>query len=256
LKNVLAAVLCAFFVPLSQPVSAAPLEGSVQQDDTQQSSAPKTPIVMPTPVLHSQAAKTGSGKPLEGKANDSGLKGEASEDDEPDLQAMNARPGSGKAPLKASAQMSGEDQLQEEGPEAADRELAVEWDRWRNRFLSAVQGGLQEDLNNPDDENLRFDPVSKRILLKFPLGTTCWFSAKVSNDRHIVSYRLMHSSGFPGYDKAVERAIRNLDGSSLLRFPKGSHRQVVTQAGGIKTAESSEKQYFHFGDTERYRVPN
>jgi len=92
-------------------------------------------------------------------------------------------------------------------------------------------------------------------VMRFPLGTTAWFSCQVTNDKHIVNLKLMHSSGFPNFDEAVLKAVKELEGSAILRYPSRSHRQIVSQVAGIKTSESSQPQYFHFGDVEKYRTP-
>ena len=122
-------------------------------------------------------------------------------------------------------------------------------------ILFAVQGGVQEALNNPDDVDLRFDPSKGMVVVRFPLGTVAWFHCKISADRHVMSAKIKQTSGFPNFDNAVISSIRNLEGSTVLRFPKRSQRQFVTQTAGIKTADSPERQYFKFGDVERYRTP-
>jgi len=53
----------------------------------------------------------------------------------------------------------------------------------------------------------------------------------------------------------VLEAVQALDGTSILRFPTGSKRTVVSHGGGIKTADQFQQQYFKFGDVEHVRVP-
>jgi hypothetical protein len=141
-------------------------------------------------------------------------------------------------------------------PDAGDQELQVEWDRWRNRFLRAVQLSVQEKVNNPDQyERPRINPMTGMIMPRFPLGTVAWFSCQITNDGRIANLDIFESSGFKKYDQAVLSAISDLEGTSILRFPRGSKRRTVTQEAGIKTATSADYRYHHFGDIERYRMP-
>jgi hypothetical protein len=232
---------------------AAPLQGGVEETGILPSEATKNEEIMdmPTPVLPSVPKK-----PLEGTIKQDALHGEADEDD-PNLQNQNAEADSdGRAPLRGQAQTD-QQPLDSDDPDMDDQELQVAWDRWRNNLLYAIQSGVQEALNNPEDAMLRWDPVRKRVLMRFPLGTTSWFYCKVNSNRHIESLKIMEPSGFDGYDKAVLKAVRDLEGSSLLKFPKRSRRLFVTQSAGIKTSDQGGgRQDFRFGDVERYRTGN
>jgi len=202
--------------------------------------------------LNALKGRTGaSDDTLKGGANDNALQGGAQDDGGGDLTPM--QPRSGKPLLQGSAMQS--DYGPAGDPDMDDQELQVEWAKWRNKFLWAVQSGVQEALNNPDDVDLRFDPRRGMVVVRFPLGTTAWFHCKISADRHIVSAKIKQTSGFPNFDQAVLNSINHLEGSSYLRFPRRSQRQFVTQTAGIKTSDSPERQYFKFGDVERYRVP-
>lgn len=248
--------LIALFLALSVSVPCAfanePLKGGVEETGILPSEATKNEeiIDMPTPVLPPVQKK-----PLEGTIKHDTLSGEANEDD-PNLQEGQALPDSDdRAPLKGQAETAGNQQLDSDDPDMDDQELQVAWDRWRNNLLYAVQTGVQEALNNPEDEMLRWDPVRKKVLMRFPLKTTSWFYCKVNNNRHIESLKIMEGSGFDGYDKAVLKAVRDLEGSSILKFPKRSRRLFVTQSAGIQTSDSGGgRRDFKFGDVERYRV--
>src|SRR5207253_4696071 len=109
-------------------------------------------------------------------------------------------------------------------------------------------------INEPNDENMRWDPRRRMMVPKFPLGTIAWFYCEVTPDKRIKKARITQPSGFPGYDQAVLDAIWNLDGSSILRYPRGSKRTIVVQDGGIKTATYSASPDFKFGDVERQRT--
>lgn len=209
--------------------------------------------------------KSGKTAPLQGgvkhEESSGALSGNA-EDDDADLQAgqgqfgkgqpLNGQADDGGGPLQGNAQDDGAN-LTTDDPDLDDQELQVEWDRWRNNFLFAVQSGVQERLNNPEDMNLRFDRRTGMMLPKFPLGTMAWFDCIITKDRQIKDLKIVNSSGFKGYDKAVLDSILDLDGTRLLRFPKKSKRNFVRQDAGIKTAAQGGRQFFNFGDVERYR---
>lgn len=259
-QKLIAAVLALF---LSVPCALAnePLKGGVEETGILPSEATQEGEIMdmPTPVLPEvPKGKAGVGQfdnaSLKGGVDDNSLQGHADQDD-PNLTEGNAQFDKAglRGPLKGRAEL-GDQGLSGDDPDMDDQELQVAWDRWRNNFLYAVQTGVQESLNNPEDVNLRWDPVKQAVVMRFPLGTVAWFACKINNSRHIESVKIMHSSGFPGYDNAVLQAVKNLEGDSLLRFPKRSRRSFVTQSAGIKTSDSGGRQFFKFGDVERYRT--
>lgn len=191
--------------------------------------------------------KTGG---LEGKAIDDELRGMVKDGQLQGLapQLDNQKPLTGRAELKGGKAGKGLD------PDEDDSELLVEWDRWHNRFLRAVQLGTQENVNNPDPDDYerpRVDPRTGMITTRYPLGTGAAFSCIVTDDGQIKNLELFETSGFPKYDRAVLKAVQQLAGTHILKFPKGSHRKTVLQPGRIKTASQSEFKYHHFGDVER-----
>lgn len=198
-----------------------------------------------------------------GKLDESGLSGKAIDDElrglveDGGLTPMTGLYDKERPVLKGSAELKG-GKLSSQDPDADDRELMVEWDRWRNRFLRAVQLGTQEVVNNPDPEDYeppKFDYRTGRIAPKFPMGTVAYFSCQVTAAGEIRNLNIFRSSGFPSYDKAVIKAVRQLEGTRVLTFPRGSHRLVVKQDAGIRTASSSDFKYYHFGDVEKIRNP-
>jgi len=203
--------------------------------------------------LQGLKGREGATEPLKGNTDQNSLQGSAQDEGDASLTPMKPTMQGGKPLLQGSAMQS--DFGPSGDPDMDDQELQVEWDKWRNKFLWAVQSGVQEALNNPDDVDLRFDPRRGMVVVRFPLGTVAWFHCKISADRHIVSAKIKQTSGFPNFDQAVINSIMALEGSSYLRFPRRSQRQFVTQTAGIKTSDSPERQYFKFGDVERYRVP-
>lgn len=221
-----------------------PLEGAVSEEAvTPGRESLQSIIPMPAPVLK---------KPLEATLQKNELNGEADEADE-HLKSMTPESAPGNI-LRGNAQME-DTQLTAQDPDVEDQELMVEWDRWRNRFLRAIQQGVIESMASTGDNMMRWDPVRQTMVSRIPLGAVAWFSCQVTPDRRIVNLTLTHPSGFATYDRVVLESIKVLEGSSILRYPKGSHRQIVLQEAGIKTSAQQGQSYFHFGDVERYTVP-
>ncbi len=237
---------------------AAPLEGRIEETGVVPTphAPPKIIEPMPVPVVKPRA-------PLKGKLDDTQLQSGAEKDalsgqvDDSGagaaLQPVQGKPDPNTGRLKAT--VSKDDELGGADPDAADSELMVQWDRWRNRFLRAIQTGMQDKLNDPNETNLRWDAKTRMMVNRIPLGTVTWFAAQVTPDLRIHNAKIVHRSGYPGYDQAVLEAIHDLAGSPILRYPRGSRRQIVSQVAGIKTAETSEFRYQKFGDVERQIIP-
>ncbi len=237
---------------LNTPLTALadePLKGNVQELGATEAPTNLAPIVpMSAPVLKKR-------KPLAADAQDNGLKGNAQEDDGGRLRGQTGAEDS--RPLQGSASAS-DMQLQAQDADSQDQEMAVEWDKWRNRLLRSIQSGVQELINNPENMVPHFDQARGRVILgpKIPLGQKASFFVRVSNDRRVTKARITASSGNPEFDNALLDAIYALDGSTILRFPKGSQRERVNQEATIVTADHGENEYFKFGDVEKYRVPS
>jgi len=218
-----------------------PLEGKVEQ-------AGQASLRIQRPLLDSgaQDAKSGSASrdSLQGGARD-GL-----------MQPMAPRQDALSDPLKGNASLLGGKSARAGDPDEDDTELMVEWDRWHNRFLRAVQLGTQEILNNPDTDDYErphVDPNTGVLTSRYPLGTGAAFSCQVTAEGQVKNLELIENSGFPRYDRAVLQAVRQLAGTQILHFPKGSHRRTVIQPGRIKTAGNSDFKYYKFGDVEKVR---
>lgn len=212
----------------------APLQGVIKKTGTH-------------PELQSGTARSDLPGALSGKAIDDELKGMVKDGS---LKHLAPALGELSDPLKGRAARDGK----ELDPDEDDQELMVEWDRWRNRFLRAVQLGVQDLLNNPDPEDYerpRVDPVTGNFTSRYPLGTGAAFSCQVTADGQIKNLEIIEPSGFSKYDRALLRSVKALEGTRILAFPKGSHRRVVMQPGRIKTATTNQFQYHRFGDVER-----
>lgn len=272
IEQILPAATLILAVITAAPCQADTLQGSVDQTSIEPTTVEKAKpdFTMPTPVLPGSASKdklkSGQGtldsaSPLEGKDDDDALQGNV--EDEGDIE-FRRRFGSLDKPknvlkgnasdrtLNATVQKEG-GQLESQDPDYGDKELAIAWDKWRNRFLWSVQSGVTQAMNDPDNPQIKWDPARQTMVSKFPMGTIAWFSCKISNDRRISNLKLLHSSGFPDYDQAVLNSVRALEGSAILKFPGRSKRISVSQNAGIKTAATGGRQFFKFNDVERYR---
>lgn len=233
----------------TQLAQAETLQGNVQELGAQEAVPQLSPGV---PMLAPVVKK----KKLEGQTQDSGsgLAGQASQEDMGG--PMNGSLDDNGGVLKGSASSSQAD-LQAEDPDRGDQELAVEWDKWHNRLLWSIQSGVQELINSPENAEPRWDARRGRVVLgpNIPLGTKCTFYARVSADRRVTKAKILQSSGYPDYDKAVLDAIYALDGTSILRFPRNSRRERVTEAATIITSDHGGREYHNFGDVEKYTVP-
>lgn len=242
-----------------QPAGKTQLQGGVQETGV----APIKPqpalsdIPVPEPVVPSLSPRKGAiddTKHLEGKVEQQGLEGFA---DDSTLSKQRGELDTGERLLKGSARQTSNANNPQEG-DYDEQELAVEWDRWRNRLLRAIQLGVQEIVNNPESEDYerpRYDPGSGRLVAAFPMGTVAYFDCQITAQGEVRNLVLIKSSGFRRYDRAVLQAVQQLQGSRILRFPSSSQRKLVRQAAGIKTAESDAFQYYKFGDVERVKVP-
>ncbi|MBU6451151.1 MAG: hypothetical protein KGS72_05180 [Cyanobacteria bacterium REEB67] len=238
------------------PAGADTLRGNVEETGV----APTEPVFNPAVPMAVPVFKP---KIKAGVEKNDALKGSA-DDDNTKLQEMKGQTDDSN-PLSGSAQEDGaplkatlsQDQLQSEDPDKDDQMLAVEWDKWHNRLLWSIQSGVQEIVNSPENMEPHFDPQRGKVVLSpnIPLGTKATFFCRVSSDKRILKASIVQSSGNAGYDKALLDAIYSLDGSSILRYPAGSRRRVVNEAASILTSDKGGREFFKFGDTERYKAP-
>lgn len=239
----------------------APLQGGVEETGIAPQSAPppqvSEPIPVPvtaTPKLQPQQGALDEQDPLRGSAQQDDLSAGA---DQFPLQPQ--KPRGDSQPLLKGFAAAEDGHLTGQDPDREDRELQIEWDKWRNKFLRTVLMSVQEKINNPDPEDYvrpRVDPRTGMLMPRFPLGTIAYFTVQVTKDGALKHLDIIETSGHPSYDKAVLAAIRELEGSALLNFPRGSRRALVQQEGGIKTATQGGYTERKFGDVERFREPS
>lgn len=181
---------------------------------------------------------------LQGRADDSGWQ------EEPGVGELDKEIGM----LKGNARKNGAN-LQAGDPDAEDQQLMIEWDRWRNRLLRAVQLGTIGIINNQGDDAYRWDAQRRVMRSKYPLGTEACFICQVTPTLKIQKLKILNSSGFPEFDNAVLQAVKDLEDTKILKFPDRSKRPFVSQAACIRTATSDNFQYHKFGDVERQVIP-
>ena len=138
-------------------------------------------------------------------------------------------------------------------PDASERELQIDWDRWRNTLTQAIQQGTINKINVHNEANFVFDPSKQMMVSRYPVGIFAQYSCDVLPDQKIINIRLMQSSGYPAYDKAVMQSIMDLQGARLLRYPRGSKRQLVNQQASVRTSLDGSFTNFKFGDVETQR---
>lgn len=132
-------------------------------------------------------------------------------------------------------------------------ELQIDWDRWRNALTQAIQAGTINLINIHNDINFVFDPRKNMMVSRYPQGLAAMYTCDVLPNQQIVNARILQSSGNQNYDRAVFQAIMNLQGNNMLRYPRGSKRQIVTQQATVFTSADSRFQKFQFNDVETQR---
>jgi hypothetical protein len=125
------------------------------------------------------------------------------------------------------------DQLADDPPLSSDTIPIEEWFRWRDRLSYAVQAEVTELLNTPSEQTIRWDPVKRTMVNAFPNGIAMSYSCQITPERKIIHIRPIKKSGYPEYDRIVLEAVDSLQGSKVLRYPKGSSRMIFTQSDKI-----------------------
>ncbi len=239
----------------------APLEGQVDQNAAAAAaSSTSPPFQMAEPPVVAPVASAAPPPPvvkkkrhLEAGIQEQSLNGDADQNGG-DLAGMSPSMDKSGNPLSGNASTL-DSGVTSSDPDMDDQEMMVQWDKWHNRVLNAIQQGLIEQLSATGDNVMYLDRRTGRMRSKYPLGTMAMFSCQVTPDHRIVNLKIDQTSGFGDYDRAVYQAVNVLNGSSVLRYPKGSHRKIVWEGAGIRTSMQAGPANFHWGDTEHYRVP-
>lgn len=244
----------------SVPVRAdEPLQGKVEEADVLPSAdAPPPPMEpVPVPVVAPIPRKPLEGRleqnALQGGAQGTGLTGGAAgggwagNPQQPRMDQLR------QAPLQGSAGQNPMTLGVFNDPDANNQEVLIDWDRWRNTLMQAIQSGTLAKINVHNDIHFVWDPRSQMMLSRYPNGTSAWYACDVLPNRRIINIRLTQSSRYPSYDQAVLQAINDLQGNNILTYPIGSRRQIVSQEANVKTAGQTQSQDFKWGDVERQR---
>lgn len=240
----------------------APLQGQVEETGIAPTGAKTQPLSepIPEPVVPSSGLKAGTAKEgeedvLKGSAQHDDLSGGA---DQGSLQRQQPKGDQQQPLLKgfASTQTGG---ISDVDPDQGDRELEIQWDAWRNKFLRHVLSSVSQKINDRDSDYYvppRRDPQTGGFLPPYPLGTGATFTVQVTRDGGIKSLGIIRSSGFESYDKCVMQAIKELESESWLQYPRGSRRVLIEQLGTIKTSVQGGYTEQKFGDVERFKEPD
>lgn len=110
-----------------------------------------------------------------------------------------------------------------------DRDLLIEWDKWRNKFSKKVWIKMNEKLVGG-----LFIPIGSFGIAmgegggyNFKRGTQATFACDILNDRTIANVKITAPSGDSRFDRLVIQCVYALDGKDMLKFPKGSKRERV-----------------------------
>jgi hypothetical protein len=110
-----------------------------------------------------------------------------------------------------------------------DRDLLIEWDKWRNKFSKKIWIKLNEKLVGG-----LFIPLGSFGIAmgegggyNFKHGTQATFVCDILNDQTIANVRITAPSGDAVFDRLVIKCVYALDGKDMLKFPKGSKRERV-----------------------------
>jgi hypothetical protein len=249
---------------LPDPISEDPAPVSQQGPPDQSQGAPDSTVGAgdepPGSYLNSRPAeRLRKNKPLQGGIEQSELKGSADDTvleggaGDADWQ-MDAQKGSRDRSSRRLQGGAGDTTLSggtSEDPDAGNQELDIEWDRWRNTLIQAIQANTVKNINVHNNINFVWDPRTQMMQSRYPNGTSVWYFLNVLPNRKIVNVRLTQMSQYPSYDQAVLQAINSLQGNKILQYPRGSKRTIVAQEANVSTSAESSIQNFNFGDVER-----
>lgn len=257
-KKAVVSVTAVAILAFSIRVGAAQDQPSVP-DQTVMPPPEQTPAMQPLQGSVEQTRREKRETSLKGGANSSeqpGLTGGAQSGPEgilqpsgpgaygtPNGQPMQGYAGQNPFPLSASGD-----------PDEFDQQLQIDWDAWRNRLIQAIQMSTLAKINVHNDVNFVLDPRRRMMVSRYPLGLSAWYSCDVLPNGRIINIRLTQSSQFPSFDQALMQSIWELQGNSILVYPRGSRRQSVTQEASVRTAGETQTQNVQFGDVETQRT--
>ncbi len=231
------ALLALMFLLFAESANADPLQGRIE--DTQpQGQAGKLNGSATDDELENKLDQV---EKQFGNANMTGLRSGVQDNSAPPLQGS----ADAQQPFNLAAAND---------PDGGNQELQIDWDRWRNRLTQTIQSNLISLINIHNDVNFVFDPRRQMMVSRYPVGIYAQYSCDVLPNQQIINARVTLSSGYPAYDQAVMQAMMQLQGNKILRYPKGSKREIVNQQASIRTSMDNQFQNFQFGDVERQQM--
>ncbi len=138
-------------------------------------------------------------------------------------------------------------------PDRDDKAVLVEWDKWHNRIAKAAYQRFNASLLGDDAINFSGIPIKLGMspMHHFPDGLKTSTTCLVTADHHIMNLRVVKSSGVKEFDNLVLRAVKGLDGKSVLKFPKNSQRLVVTESDNFWVGTNTGFHQNQLGDVEK-----
>lgn len=142
----------------------------------------------------------------------------------------------------------------EQDEDSRNPQVAIEWDRWRNHFERAVYYRFNTQLFGDDTINFAGIPIKlgNAPMRHFPPGTKATMQCEITDDKQIKNLRIAKPSGNAEFDSIVLRAAKELNGKSSLKFPKNSHRHVISESESFWIGKTSGFHASKFDDVERY----
>lgn len=124
------------------------------------------------------------------------------------------------------------------GDPDATRRMQIAWELWHKRLAANVY--------------LRFNVAAQNF--HRPLYAEVTYD--VTADGRVINIRLLRRSPDMIFNATLLGVIKTLQGNSILRFPEGSHRQVVAKRGVFTRNWGNQNGFKHeTGDVEQKTIP-
>jgi hypothetical protein len=236
---------------------AAQDQGAVMTPNNGQAPPPMPgPVVGPRAPLQGGVQQTGmqggaQGNGLSGGAQNTGLYGGAAGAGWQGNQQRGAIDQRTGQPLQGSTQQTPLVGNVQNDPDVGTQQVLIDWERWRNTLKESIERNTLANINVHNDVHFVWDPKAQMMLSRYPNGISTFYHIDVLPNRRIINITLMQSSRYPSFDQAVFDAINQLQGNSILIYPPGSRRQIVSQESYVSTAATTQMQDVRFGDMEK-----
>lgn len=137
-------------------------------------------------------------------------------------------------------------------PDAENKQVAIEWDHWRNRFAHEIWKRTNVMLVGGDAFMIGKIYIKYGVnpAREFPKGVSVDVACNITADRHVTDIHVTSSSGVKEFNELVMQAFKDLDKKHILAFPKCSQRQSVSMTVSMKIG-NGQFTPFKFDDVER-----